>query len=74
LVASLAAPVLATAAMAVPVAWWRIVMLGRVPDAIFLVSTIIIGVAAVGILLFGLMPNSLARLRTFLHASAESRQ
>ena len=71
LVGALAAPLLAAVAMAVPVALWRIVVLGRVPDAIFLVSTIVIGVATVCIFLFGLMPGALARLRTFLHASAE---
>lgn len=73
LVGALAAPVLASAAMAVPVALWRIVVLGRVSDVIFLSSAVVVGVATVCILLFGLMPNSLARLRTFLHASAESR-
>jgi PST family polysaccharide transporter len=72
LITSLAAPMLATATMSVPVALWRIVVLGRVPDLIFLSSAVAIGVAAVFLLLF-VLPNSLARLRTFLHASAESR-
>jgi PST family polysaccharide transporter len=71
LIGALASPLLAAAGMAVPVVLWRIAVLGRVPDAIFLVSTIIIGVATVCIFLFGLMPGALARLRTFLHASAE---
>ena len=57
--------------MAVPVALWRIAVLGRVPDVIFLFSTVAVGVATVCIFLFGLMPGSLAQLRTFLHASAE---
>jgi PST family polysaccharide transporter len=73
LVGALASPVLVAAGMAVPVALWRIVVLGRVSDAIFLSSTIAIGIATVCLLLFGLMPSALARLRTFLHASAESR-
>ena len=73
LIGALAAPVAATAAMALPMALWRIVVLGRVSDLIFLTSAVAVGVAAVFLLLFGLMPNSLARLRTFLHASADSR-
>ena len=73
LVSALTPPVLATIAMAVPVALWRIVVLGRVPDMVFLSSAVVVGVVAVFLLLFGLMPDSLARLRTFLHASTDSR-
>jgi multisubunit Na+/H+ antiporter MnhC subunit len=57
--------------MAVPVAVWRIAVLDRVPDAMFVMSAIVIGVATVCTFLFGLMPSSLARLRTFLHASVD---
>ena len=69
---ALASPLFAAVGMAVPVAVWRIAVLDRVPDAIFVISAIVIGVATVCAFLFGLMPSSLARLRTFLHASAES--
>ena len=67
---ALAPPLLAAAGMAVPVAVWRVAVLDRVPDAIFVISTIVIGVATVCIFLFGLMPGSLARLRTSLALSA----
>jgi hypothetical protein len=73
LAGSLALPLLAAAGMAVPVALWRIAVLGRVSDAIFLVSAIAIGIATVCIFLFGFMPGAVARLRTFLHANVESR-
>ena len=68
---ALATPLLAAAGMAVPVALWRIVALGRVTDVIFLFSTVAVGVATVCIFLFGFMPGTLAQLRTFLHVSAE---
>ena len=68
---ALAPPLLAAVGMAVPVAVWRVAVLHHVPDAIFVISAIVIGVATVCIFLFGLMPGSLARLRTFLHASAD---
>jgi len=71
LVRAIASPLLAAAGMSVPVALWRIAALGRVSDAIFVASAIVIGVATVGVFLFGLMPGAVARLRTFLHASAE---
>ena len=71
MVGALATPLLAAAGMAVPVALWRIAVLGRVPDVIFLFSTVAVGVATVFIFLFGLMPGALAQLRTFLHVSAE---
>jgi hypothetical protein len=50
---------------------WRIAVLGRVSDVIFLFSTIAVGAGTVSLLLFSLMSNALARLRTFLHPSAE---
>jgi hypothetical protein len=50
---------------------WRIAMLGRIPDVVFVFSMIALGVATVCIFLFRLMPNALARLRTFLHPSTE---
>jgi O-antigen/teichoic acid export membrane protein len=68
---ALASPLLAAVGMAVPVAVWRIAVLDRVPDAMFVISAIAIGVATVCTFLFGLMPSSLARLRTFLHASVD---
>jgi PST family polysaccharide transporter len=71
LIGALTTPLLAAVGMAVPVVLWRMAVLGRVADAIFLISTIAIGVATVCIMLFGFMPGSLARLRTFLHANIE---
>ena len=71
LVRAIASPLLAAAGMSVPVALWRIAALGRVSDAIFVASAIVIGVATVGVFLFGLYARRVARLRTFLHASAE---
>ena len=65
---ALAAPALLAAGMAAPVALWRLAVHGRMPDIAFVASAIAIGVAAVGVLLFGLMPNALARLRSFVQA------
>ena len=65
-VRALIAPVLVAAGMAVVVGSWRFVMLGRMPDAIYIVSAIFVGVLTVCTLLFGLMPNTVARLRTFI--------
>lgn len=68
---ALASPLLTAAAMAVPLLLWRIAVLGRIPDVVFLFSTIAVGVATVCLFLFLLMPDALARLRTFLQPSAE---
>jgi hypothetical protein len=65
---ALAAPAMLAAGMAAPVALWRLAAYGRMPNIAFVASAIAIGVVAVGILLFGLMPNALARLRTFVQA------
>ena len=64
----LASPILLAAGMSVFVGSWRVALLGRIPDVIFVASAIAIGVAACCILLFGLMPNAVARLRTFIQA------
>lgn len=64
-------PLLVAAGMAVPVAIWRVTVLGRVSDLIFIVSAVAIGVATVAALLFGLMPNALAQLRSFIHPNSE---
>jgi PST family polysaccharide transporter len=74
LVGALAPPLLAAAGMAVSVASWRMAVLGRVPDMIFVVSAILIGVGTVCILLFGLMPGALAGLRSFLHTNVAPRE
>jgi O-antigen/teichoic acid export membrane protein len=71
LISSLMSPTLAALGMAVPVVLWRVAMLGRVPDLVFLISTVVVGVTTVCIFLFGLMPNSRARLQTFFQPSAE---
>lgn len=68
-------PLLAAAGMAIPVTIWRMTVVGRVSDLVFVISAVGIGVATVAAILFGLMPKSLAQLRSFLHAEAEvSRQ
>jgi O-antigen/teichoic acid export membrane protein len=65
-------PLLAAVVMAVPVTIWRMTVLGRVSDLVFVVSAVAIGVATVATLLFGLMPNALAQLRSFIHPDAEA--
>ncbi len=61
-----ATPALLVCGMAVPVALWRLAAYGRMPNIVFLASAIAIGVGAVAIMLFRLMPNALARVRTFV--------
>lgn len=65
----LSAPVLLAAGMTLIVGSWRLVMLGRLSDAIYIASAILIGVVSACLILFGFMPNAVARLRTFTHAS-----
>ena len=65
-------PLFAAAGMAVPVAIWRMTVLGRVSDLMFVISAVGIGIATVTAILFGLMPNALAHLRSFVHPDAAS--
>lgn len=65
---TLVSPILAAAGMSLILGLWRVAMLGRITDVIFVASAIAVGVAAFCILLFGLMPNAVARLRTFINA------
>jgi len=59
-------PALAALGMALLVGCWRLAMLGRMPDALFVGSAITLGVAGVAIILFGLMPTLVTRLRDFI--------
>jgi hypothetical protein len=65
---ALIAPILLAAGMSAPVGLWRVAALGRLSDVVFVGVAVAIGVAAVGALLFGLMPKVVARLRSFLSA------
>jgi PST family polysaccharide transporter len=65
-VRALIAPVLVAAGMAVVVGSWRLVMLGSLPDVIYIITAILIGVLTACGLLFGFMPGTVARLRTFI--------
>ncbi|MEZ5777642.1 MAG: oligosaccharide flippase family protein [Paracoccaceae bacterium] len=64
-VRALIAPILVASGMAAVVGAWRLAVLGYIPDAIYVASAVFVGILAVGILLFGLMPKTVARLRTF---------
>jgi len=66
LVRALASPLVLTVGMFIAVASWRIAVLGRIADVLFVVSAVALGVAVCGGLLFGLMPETVARLRTFV--------
>ena len=64
----LVAPLLLAAGMAVVVGGWRLAMLGRIPDAIYVAAAIGIGVVSTGVILLGFMPRAVDRLRAFLHS------
>ena len=70
-VRALIAPVLVAAGMTVVVGSWRFVMLHRAPDTIYIATAVLIGVLTVCGLLFGFMPNTVARLRTFIEEREE---
>ncbi len=66
-VKALATPMLLAAGMAIVVAGWRAFALTRLNDFWFVTSAIAIGVASAAGVLFALMPNAVARLRSFMH-------
>ncbi len=63
---ALAVPALAAAGMAMVVAAWRAAILGRVSDILFVTTAVAFGVATFLLLLFGLAPGAVARLRSFV--------
>lgn len=67
-------PLFAAAGMAVPVAIWKMTVLGRVSDLIFVSSAVVIGVATVAAILFGFMPHAVAQLRSFTHPDTDATQ
>lgn len=64
----LVAPLLLAVGMAIVVGAWRLAMLGRIPDVIYVAAAIGIGAASAGGILLGFMPRAVDRLRTFLHS------
>lgn len=64
-VGALATPMLVTAGIAAAVGLWRHTTLDSIPGTIYVASAILVGILTAGIILFGLMPNTVARLRTF---------
>ena len=70
-VRALIAPALIAAGMAVVVGLWRFFMLGHMPDVIYIALAILIGVLTACGLLFGGMPGTVARLRTFIEEREE---
>lgn len=63
---NLVAPIMVATGMAVAVGAWRLALLGWFSDAIYVGTAILIGVLTVCTLLFGFMPTTVARLRTFI--------
>lgn len=68
-VRTLVAPALLAVGMAVVVGSWRFAVLGRIPDPVYVLSAIVIGIMATVAMLFGFMPSTVARLRTFIRAA-----
>lgn len=67
-VQTLMPPLAATLGMAAAVSCWRVGVLGHIPDIAFVASAVTVGVAVFCALIFGFMPNTVARLRTFTQA------
>jgi hypothetical protein len=65
---ALAGPLLAASGMALAVGAWRVLMIDVLSAPYFVVTAVMIGIAVFGAILFGAMPKSVARLRSFVEA------
>ncbi len=67
-VRTLFAPCIIALAMVVVLLLWRAVMLGQMPDIVYLVATVMIGVSIVGAILAFLTPSVWKRLMSFVYS------
>lgn len=63
---ALVAPAVVAGTMAATVGLWRYLMIGNLPDVLYLAAAVFIGVLTVAVLLIGFMPKTVARLRSFV--------
>ncbi len=64
---ALRSPAIVASIMGLVLLAWRIAMLGRMPDVIYLAAAILLGVATAAVVITIFMPQTFARLKTYVH-------